>query len=151
MLGSTRLERDAVIARMLYIGESHWDDMLRLSRRSEDGWRTYADKYGRRYGDDSATAQGCADWADDDSARAKNHGARMMWLNLTNDDTVELRIPRGTLRTDTFLATVDMALALVGAAKGTMTEDCGRERTLRDILTPYATDELLGYKTERGL
>lgn len=148
--GAEGLEREGAIARMLYIGEQHWDDMLRLSRRTDDSWRDYADSYARRFGAGEADVAGACSWAAQDSRKAKNNGAaRMCWLNLQNEHTVEFRLPRGTLKASTFQATFDLLWALVDAAVRTPFAELSAAHSLRSILLPYATDELLAYLDER--
>lgn len=73
----------------------------------------------------------------------------MCWLNLQNEHTVEFRLPRGTLKASTFQATFDLLWALVDAAVRTPFAELSAAHSLRSILLPYATDELLAYLDER--
>src|SRR5699024_7779603 len=45
-LGETEGEQDAVIARILYFFERHWDELLKFSRRTEVQLKRWAVRYG---------------------------------------------------------------------------------------------------------
>ena len=94
--GVLRDEQDVEIARIVYFYEKFWKEILRFSRRTE----YQANRWAARYG---GGLNSCKDSLD----TAKKSGlGRYTAVNLENYDTVEFRIFRGTLRYDTFIATL---------------------------------------------
>ena len=86
-LGGTIEEQEAVIGRILFFFESHWNELLNFSRRtvySVDRW---------------AARQGYSDRPKDilDKAKKSSKG-RYCCVNITNYSTVEIRLFRGTLK-----------------------------------------------------
>ncbi len=95
--GETSAEQDAVIARILYFIEKHWAELLRFSRRTPRSLERWAARYG--YKDQPKDIL--------DHAK-KGPSGRYACLNLTNEDTIEFRIFRGTLKLNTLLATLQL-------------------------------------------
>lgn len=89
-------KEDASIAKMLFIFEKWWDNLLRFSRRklSQVHW---CDRYS---GSDTITE------IVKKQKRGWNDLGRYHALNLTNDNTIEVRLWRGTLKPETFEATL---------------------------------------------
>lgn len=97
-LGATQEEQDACIARILYLHEAFWNELLRFSRRTKKQYEQWCTRYGLR------------EHPQEILKHAKGYGCcRYTAVNLCNTDTVEFRIFRGTLRYSSFVA----ALALV--------------------------------------
>lgn len=91
--GATVQEQDACIARILYLHETFWNELLRFSRRTRDQYEQWCARYGLRVHPQEILEH------------AKGYGCcRYTCVNLTNTDTVEFRICRGTLRYSTFAA-----------------------------------------------
>lgn len=95
--GETSSEQDAVIARILYFIERHWNELLRFSRRTPRSLERWAARYGYKEHPREIL----------DHAK-KGPSGRYACLNLTNADTVEFRIFRGTLKLNTLLATLQL-------------------------------------------
>lgn len=95
--GNTVSEQEEVIARILFFYEKFWAEILRFSRRSE----YHANRWASRYGGVIDTCKGSLDTA------KKSGLGRYTAVNLTNENTVEFRIFRGTLRYDTLMATIE--------------------------------------------
>ncbi len=96
-LGDTYEEKENVIARLVYFYEKFWAEILRFSRRTE----STANRWASRYGGVLSTCKNSLD-------TAKKAGlGRYTAVNLNNDSTVEFRIFRGTLRYETFIATLE--------------------------------------------
>lgn len=85
------------IARVIHFIELHWNEVLRFSRRTESNMNRWASRYGIH-----TTAQ-------DTYKNAKNKRmGRYVAVNLENMETIEFRLFRGTLRYDTFVATLQL-------------------------------------------
>lgn len=95
--GSTYEEQEAVIARIIYFVEHHWLELLKFSRRSEYAINRWASRYGLTGNTDQTYKD----------AKAKHLG-RYVAVNLENDNTIEFRLFRGTLRYETFIATLQL-------------------------------------------
>lgn len=96
-LGKNQDEIDATIARILYFFESHWSQMVRFSRRTEEQLDKWAKRYAHKYS--------VHEYEDD--AKSRSHG-RYMCVNLRNSSTIEFRIFRGTLKASTIKATLEL-------------------------------------------
>ena len=97
--GDNIADQEAVIARILYFFEKHWEELLKFSRRTHRQMEQWANRYGYRDSPSEIL----------DHAKKGFRGFRYTAVNLTNSATVELRLFRGSLR---FL-TVVSALQLV--------------------------------------
>lgn len=96
--GAIQEEQDACIARLLYLHEAFWNELLRFSRRTKKQYEQWCARYGLK------------EHPQEILKHAKGYGScRYTAVNLCNADTVEFRICRGTLRYSSFVA----ALALV--------------------------------------
>lgn len=98
-------EREDDIARIVFFIEKHWENMLRFIRRTESQINQWASRYGCKE-NPKATLEN-----DKDS----NLG-RYVCLNLENRDTIEFRLFRGTLRYDTFAASLQLVDEICRAA-----------------------------------
>lgn len=97
-LGDTYEEQEAVIARILYFVEKHWEELLKFSRRTPRQLERWAARYG--YKDQPKEIL--------DHAKKSGHGGRYSSVNLENYNTIEFRIFRGTLKYNTLIATLQM-------------------------------------------
>ncbi len=87
--------QEEAIGRVVYFVENHWNELLKFSRRTEASINRWASRYGI-----STTAK-------DTYKNAKDRGlGRYVAVNLTNRNTIEFRIFRGTLNYKTFVATL---------------------------------------------
>lgn len=96
--GKTYDEQEEVIARIVYFVEHHWNELVRFSRRTKGNLNRWAARY--------ATISDSTKKTYND-AKKKNLG-RYVAVNLTNDNTVEFRLFRGTLKYETFAATLQL-------------------------------------------
>jgi hypothetical protein len=78
--------------KLLIFFERFWDEIVRFSRRT----RSQIDRYCSRYGTENL-----------ETAKRWNGDSRYFALNFQNYYTIEIRIFRGTLRLDTFFATLE--------------------------------------------
>lgn len=96
--GATEEVQDRSIARILYFMEANWNELLRFSRRTQYQMNRWAARYG--YKEHPADIL--------DHAKKGYGGGRYSCVNLQNYNTIEFRIFRGTLKYNTFIATLQM-------------------------------------------
>ncbi len=88
-LGSYHDVQEDTIARILFLVENFWNELLRFSRRTQEQMDKWASRYGRK--DDPKAVLHSAKCRDD----------RYTCVNLTPDYTIEFRMFRGTLKYNT--------------------------------------------------
>lgn len=109
---------DAALARLLLLFDMHWSKLLRFSRRTQHQCDRWAQRYSMaRPHNDTEAVQAARDF------KMENGGSRYYSVNLQNDNTVEIRMFRGTLREETFYATIEMCDALRRIATETTTAE----------------------------
>lgn len=101
--GETFDEQEAAIARLVFLFEKHWDKLVKFSRRTEGQLLEWAWKYDRVKGESITKLY----------EKAKGTYSRYRAINLTNTNTVEFRMWRGTLNIETFMATLQLVALLV--------------------------------------
>lgn len=137
--GCTYEQQEAAIARLLYFVEKFWAELLRFSRRTQSQMNRWAARYGIRL------------TLSEQMSHAKNSCAgRYTAVNLTNSDTVEIRIFRGTLKLNTLKATLQMVNHLVEVAVA-MSDTTVQELSWFDFLDTVHEPELIQYLKERRL
>ena len=95
--GVTEEEQEAAIARVLFFVENHWNELLKFSRRTRSQMEHWAARYGRK------------DNPKEQIEHAKsNFSDRYRAVNLTNQNTIEFRMFRGSLRRNTLVATLQL-------------------------------------------
>ncbi len=91
-------EQEPAIGRVVYFVEKHWNELVKFSRRKPSNLNRWAARY--------ATISGTAK---ETYEKAKNkYTDRYVAVNLQNYATVEFRMFRGTLRYQTFIATLQL-------------------------------------------
>lgn len=103
--GKTTEEQEAVIARILYFVEHHWAELLRFSRRTRSQMERWANRYGMK--------NHPKELMDDVKSRCSN---RYTCINIQNYHTIEFRMFRGTLKYNTFIATLQLVNAICDVA-----------------------------------
>lgn len=96
--GETESERDECVARVLYFFEKHWEELLKFSRRTRSQLERWAERYG--YKEQPKDILECA--------KKGRRGERYTCVNLTNPNTIEFRMFRGSLKWNTVLATLQL-------------------------------------------
>ena len=96
--GDTEAEQDVRIARILFFIERFWEELLKFSRRTQSQLEQWAARYG--YQNEPMEIL--------DRAKQGRSRRRYACVNLTNRDTIEFRMFRGTLNLNTFLATLQL-------------------------------------------
>lgn len=137
--GKTEAEQEAVIARILFFVENHWNELLRFSRRSQSQMEQWAARYGRK--DDPKAMM--------DHAKKSNLG-RYTCVNLTNESTIEFRMFRGTLKLNTFFATLQMVDRICEVALNLSDREM-QELTWSMFAVGCTAPELVQYLKERRL
>ena len=137
--GDTEAEQDDVIARILFFVENHWNELLRFSRRTRDQMEQWAARYGRK--DDPKAVL--------DSAKLQPY-ERYKCVNLTNRNTIEFRMFRGTLKLNTLIATLQMVDRICEVALSLSDQEM-QGLTWTDFVSGCKTPELVQYLKERRL
>ena len=137
--GCTYEQQEAAIARLLYFVEKFWAELLRFSRRTQSQMNRWAARYGIRL------------TPSEQMSHAKNSCAgRYTAVNLTNADTVEIRMFRGTLKLNTLKATLQMVNHLCEVAVS-LSDSEVQDLSWFDFLDTVHEPELIQYLKERRL
>lgn len=137
--GDTETEQEEVIARILFLVENFWNELLRFSRRTRDQMEQWASRYGRK--DDPKAVL--------DTAKSRPH-ERYKCVNLTNFNTIEFRMFRGTLKLNTLFATLQMVDRICEVAFY-LTDREIQSLTWTDFVSGCTAPELVQYLKERRL
>ena len=138
-LGDNREEQDETISRILYFVEHHWNELLKFSRRSEYAMNRWAARYGfEKTGREIL-----------DKAKKGNNG-RYAAVNLMNYATIEFRMFRGTLKLNTFLATLELVNAIIDTALY-YSEEGLHKLSWSEFVSNIKEPELIQYLKERKL
>ena len=145
--GNTESKQDLNILKLLLIVEMHWKKFVKFSRRTNKQLENYCDRYGF-----NNNTENILDDAEDLLETAKD-GERFHAINLQNTNTVEIRIFRGTLKYETFIATLQMCQMLLDIIRNTEVQQM-QNITWKSIVK-YANDfeykELIAYLQKRKL
>ncbi len=96
-LGDTQQLQEETISRILYFVEHHWEELLKFSRRTEYQMNRWAARYG--YKNNPAEM----------IEHAKKHSnGRYSCVNITNYETIEFRMFRGTLKLNSLIAAIQL-------------------------------------------
>ena len=95
-MGDTYEAQEETISKILYFVEKNWSSIMRFTRRTERQLDQWASRYGIAQ-DISTTYE-----------NAKCSGDRYHCVNLCNENTIEFRMFRGTLKHSTFVATLQL-------------------------------------------
>lgn len=104
--GDSEEEQDTCIARILYFVEKNWEELLKFSRRTSRQLERWAARYGYKEQPREIL----------EHAKTGYHGGRYTCVNLENHATIEFRMFRGTLKQNTFIATLQMVNRLCDVA-----------------------------------
>lgn len=138
--GATEREQDAVIARVLYFFEKHWEELLKFSRRTQRQLERWAARYG--YQEQPMEIL--------DYAKKGYHGGRYTCINLQNQDTVEFHMFRGTLKPNTIFATLQLIERVCDVALF-MSDDEVKSIAWTSFAAGCQAPELMRYLKERRL
>lgn len=137
--GCTYETQEECIARLVFFVEKFWPELLRFSRRTQGQLNRWAARYGMKLN------------PKDQMYHAKNSCAgRYTAVNLTNADTVEIRLFRGTLKLNTLIATLQLVNHLCEVAIS-MSDQELQDMSWFDFLDQITEPELIQYLKERRL
>lgn len=140
--GETYEEQEEVIARILYFVEHHWEEMLRFSRRTEGQMQRWAARYGLKNKPKELM----------NDIKSTNY-SRYRCVNIQNYSTIEFRLFRGTLKYNTFIATLQLVDEICNVAIS-MSDEEMTELSWNDFIKGIDKDEnteLFTYLGERSL
>ena len=141
--GELPSEQEACVGRIVFFVEKHWDDLVRFSRRKSANLNRWA----ARYATISPTAKETYRKAKDSRA------GRYVAVNLTNYETVEFRFFRGTLRYESFIASLQLVVLICELARSCTDRDfeCMSWRDLVLKVDRERMPELIAYLKIRQL
>ena len=134
--------QDLCISRILFILERFWQELLRFSRRTQGQVQHWAHRYGFKHEPVEILNT------------AKNSNVdRYTCLNLTNEKTIEFRIFKGTLKSNTIIATLQLVNYLCDTACSMATEDITELSWIDFVerIDKIRYPELIAYMKERRL
>lgn len=137
--GSTVAEQEEVIARLLYFFEKNWEELLKFSRRTHNQLKQWADRYGLK------------EHPKDILKHAKGDGERYTCVNLLPYHTVEIRLMRGTLRHNSFLASLQLVDRIIDCAMNLNDEEMKGLSWTTFVAGCSHLPELVQYLKERRL
>lgn len=115
----------------MYFIELHWNEMLKFSRRTESNMNRWSARLGY------------------EKAKYGSRG-RYVAVNIENYSTVEIRMFRGTLKYNTFIATLQMVNTIVDIAINLTDEEINHQ-SWSDFVSTIEETELIQYLKERNL
>ena len=104
--GDNIAEQEEVIARILYFVEKNWDELRVASRRTAKQFENWCNRIGYHPQPKDLL----------DTAKKNYKSFRYVAVNLCNANTVEFRLFRGTLRYNTFIATLQLVQRICDVA-----------------------------------
>lgn len=134
--------QELCISRILFIVERFWQELLRFSRRTNDQVNHWARRYGFRQEPTEIL----------NTAKSSNFD-RYTCLNLTNEKTIEFRLFKGTLKSNTIIATLQLVNHICNIADSMATDDV-TELSWIDFVEKIDKNrypELVTYMKERRL
>ncbi len=137
--GENRDEQEAVIERLLFFVELHWNELFTFSRRTQHSM----DRWSARYGIEK-TGKAILEKA------KKGNTGRYAAVNLCPYHTIEFRLFRGTLKLNTLLATLQLVNRICDVAVN-MTEDEIAAQSWLAFVKTVTELELIQYLRERQL
>ncbi|MHC1694019.1 MAG: amidoligase family protein [Eubacteriales bacterium] len=123
--GNDYRQQETAIARVLFFIESHFNEMLKFSRRTMSQMNRWAARYGYKEHPRDIL----------DHAKSSNQG-RYSAINLQNSYTIEFRMFRGTLKYNTFIAVLQMVSHICKAAIS-MSDDDFKAMSWQDFVLRY--------------
>lgn len=132
-------DQDGPIARVLYFFEKHWEELLKFSRRTPRQLERWAARYGYKEQPRDIL----------EHAKKGCHAGRYTCVNLTNLDTVECRMFRGTLKVNTIFATLQLLDRICDVALSLSDEEL-KGLSWTTFVTGCTQPELMQYLKDGG-
>lgn len=137
--GENQAEQEEVISRILFFIEKNWNEIFRFSRRSEYNMNRWSARYGYEKSGKEILQ------------KAKDTGNRYVAVNLRNYHTIEFRLFRGTLKLNTFLATLQLVSEICRVALLFSEEEIDKMSWSVFVRDMNRYPELVQYLKERQL
>ena len=131
--GESTEKQDAAIARVLYFVEKMWSELLIFSRRTVRQLERWASRYGYREEPKAVL----------DHAKQGGVG-RYAAVNVQNEETIEFRLFRGTLKLSTVFATLQLVDRICDVAVN-LTDDELRNMAWSTFVKGCSAAELVSY------
>lgn len=131
-------EKHANIAKVVYFVEKHWAEMFQFSRRTEYTIQRWASRYGYEKTPIEVYE------------KARNVCDRYKNINLCNSKTIEFRFFRGTLKYNTFIATLQLVNEICNVAI-TLSQEEIDKLSWSEFVSRITQPELIQYLKERRL
>lgn len=101
--GKNKTYQDLNISKLLFLFEKYWDKLVIFSRRKKDSLSQYAKRY------EMSEEESMFDVLSKAKSEANSYySGKYHSINLKHQDTIEFRIFRGTLRYETFIASLQL-------------------------------------------
>ena len=116
-----KTHQECAAAKLMFIFERHWDNLLKFSRRTSDqvnDWCGNTKDDGKR-GSYDRNGNYQSDYRGKRYKNIINNPSRYRAINLQNKNTIEIRLWRGSLNPETFEATLKLTHRLAEIAKKT--------------------------------
>lgn len=137
--GDNQKEQEEVISKILFFVEKHWNELFTFSRRSSCNMSRWSTRFGFE-----KTGKQILE-------KAKHGGnGRYVAVNLNNYHTIEFRLFRGTLKYNTFIATLQMVNRICDVALS-MSEEEIDDLSWSEFVSSVTESELVQYLKERRL
>ena len=137
--GDNQSEQEEVISRILFFVEKHWAELFQFSRRSTYNMNRWSARFGfEKTGKEILN-----------KAKSGVNG-RYVAINLNNYHTIEFRLFRGTLKHNTFIATLQMVDIICDVALS-MSEEEIDNMSWSKFVSTILDKELIQYLKERRL
>ena len=137
--GDNQAEQEDVISHILFFVEKHWNELFTFSRRSSYNMS----RWSARFGFEKTGKQIL------EKAKSGCNG-RYVAVNLNNYHTIEFRLFRGTLKYNTFIATLQMVNHICDAAIS-LSEEGIDAMSWSEFVSSIREPELIQYLKERRL
>lgn len=136
--GNSYEEQEDTIARILFFVEKHWEELVKFSRRTQQQLEKWADRYGLKNSPKEILNT------------AKGGYGRYTCVNLSNRETIEFRIFRGTLKYNTLIATIQLVDRICQIAYSLSDQEI-RNLSWTTFVSTCTQPELIQYLKERRL
>jgi hypothetical protein len=143
-LGSTIREQQVTAGNLVILSKTLQNELTKFSRRKSEHlshWAAFTHYYFASMADDAERTE---------RALATRNNGRYQAVNLQNTYTVEFRIFRGTLKRDTFIASIQLVSNLCQYAMAHTPSEC-LTATFADIVAVHPYDELVSYSRNKRL
>lgn len=160
-LGQNYEQTEDTIAKIILFVENNWEDIIKFSRRTKGRLEQWAKSYKQNNtsGIDSSVYSKKIQEIKDGKAKAmiyqmsSKDGDRYHAINVTNSRTVEFRFFRGTLNSNTIIASLEFVQLLTDICKHTSSYSVERAsfKTIKRLAIKHQYNELVRYMNERNM